>query len=432
MFQSIKNAISGKSQKEDTKVKPNSDTKAVSTKATSGLSSFGGMTSAQFKKQLENSGSANSASLAAPKLGSNVLKTLDQYKDNKPKEVIKVASTGSLAEEIATLYSEGGIKAATDMLSSHLNSNRGNVEHRFWYMLMDCHHAANNAAAFEKVALAFAHRFSTSPPSWHHEEGEEKKTMMAGKNIIILEPHFKVEHTEKFKEFLKSAKEEKFCRINVSQCKFDQIELAALIKLHKLFTELRRFQVMSVLMGDNNLINFCKTYINPNVSNKSLKAEFIDNEQIFWLLYLEILQWKGKQEEFENLALDYAMKFEISPPGWEQNGIMSIDKISNSDSDSDESNIVLEKALSLNNIQSLLDIIKADFEKSSKSEIDLINVERIDFSSAGSISHFIQEIWSNEQHVNKKVILKHPNEMILVLLEMVGVTEFVEIVPRKR
>jgi len=36
-----------------------------------------------------------------------------------------------------------------------------------------------------------------------------------------------------------------------------------------------------------------------------------------WLLALELLQWQQERDAFENLAVDYAVAFELSPPSWE-------------------------------------------------------------------------------------------------------------------
>lgn len=339
----------------------------------------------------------------------------------------------AFAQELATIYSEGNLKYVIDALRNHLNQNNGTVPQRFWYMLMDCYQVEQNKVEFEKVAIAFAYLFSTSPPSWFESDEGVKKNVMSGKNIMILEPHFKAVQTEKFKTFLISSKEEKFCRINVSPCKFELSEYVAIEKLYELFKNLRKNKVLAILMGDNNLINFCKTYINPVMSNKTLKTDFIENEQTFWLLYLEILQWKGLEEEFEELALEFAMKFEISPPGWEKNGAMSLDKDSKlTDISNDDNNPSLDKYLTSNNIDILLEMINRGFQKSNKAEIDLSNVDTIDFAAAGSISYQIQELWSNPSYSQKKVIFRYPNEMILTLLEMVGVTEFIEIFNRKR
>jgi hypothetical protein len=394
---------------------------------------FAGLNKNQMQNQINNAG--QNVKLSQPKITETIQQALEISKPkvaNNPSFSTTITSSFDLLQELATFYSEGESQPVIDRLRKYLNDNKGNVEHRFWYMLIDCYQVTDQRGEFDKVALSFAHKFGTSPPSWFEKEQEKKKGGLVGKNILILEPIFKQEHTVKFKDFFKSAKEEKFCRINVSSCKFEQSEISAIQNLHKLFTDLRKYRTLSILMGDNNLVTFCKNYINPNVTNKTLSQIFVNNEQICWLLYLEVLQWKGKQEEFENIALEYAMKFEISPPGWENEGVMSISTQHSEVVENDESHIQLDSILTVNNIETLIEYIKKDFEDKSESIINLASVQRIDFSGAGSISHFLQEILLLDKNKNKKVIFKYPNEMILILLEMLGVTEFVEIIPRKR
>lgn len=333
------------------------------------------------------------------------------------------------AQGLATAYSENNSDYVIEKLRDYLNQNNGQVPQKFWYMLMDCYQADNKKEEFEKAALSFAQIFHTSPPSWFETENLAKNTVMSGNNIMILEPQFKLSQTEKFPAFLKAAKSEKFCRINVSPCKFELSEVKAILKLLELFKNLRKSKVLAVLMGDNNLINFCKNYIKPDLSNKMLKDDFIAEEANIWLLYLEVLQWKGMKEEFEDLALDYAVTFEISPPDWDDNGVMRLDKNHKFELDEEPE---LERIINSSNVSLLLEMIEKQFAKSKKPEINLSFVEAIDFAAAGSISYKIQELWMNPSNQNKKINFIHPNEMIVTLFDMVGVTEFVEILPRNR
>lgn len=414
-------------------VQKDTNDKTIATKESKLKGTFGGLSGEQIKKQIELSisGQQNS-SLVQSKVGDKAKESLASYQKEKHEE-IKVTSNDSLEQELATIFSEGDTNTTINMLRKYLNENKGAVDKRYWYMLMNCYEVIQSKQDFEKVALSFAHLFGTSPPSWIYEDIKNKESMVSGKNIMILDTSLKMEHTQKYKDFLLAAKEEKFCRINLSPCKFEQSEIAALQQLHKLMKDLRKNQVLSVLMGDNNLISFCKMYIQQQ-NVKNLKQDFLEQEELFWLIYLEILQWKGQQEEFENIALEYAMKFEISPPGYEDKGVMKIEKLTNSMAkilETTEEEIELEKELSSNNIENLLKLIEKNFEENKNAEIDLKKVDRIDFAAAGSISYKIQELWSHEMHTGKKVIFKNPNELILTLLEMVGVTEFVEIIPRK-
>ena len=44
----------------------------------------------------------------------------------------------------------------------------------------------------------------------------------------------------------------------------------------------------------------------------------------FWLLLIEVYQTQGNQEIFENLAVDYAVTYEVSLPSWENAGASQI------------------------------------------------------------------------------------------------------------
>lgn len=344
-----------------------------------------------------------------------------------------IPPTSAIEEEIATTFSEGEDALSIQIIQNHLKQNNGKMEPRVWFMLMDIYQALGDVQGFDKTALSYAQEFGASPPSWFGADTGAKKqeNMGGGKNIIILEQIMKKEYIDKFKELYKAAKKENFCRINVSQCKFEQNSTEILEKFLKLLLDLRKAKVVSVLMGDNNLISFCKKFIEDPKFKENLNADFSENEQLFWLIYLEVLQWKGQQEEFEKIAITFAEKFEISPPGWDDSGVMDLTKISKEHIDNLDS-IGLDRSLNVNNTEPLLNFIKREFDKGQDAEVDMSNIDRIDFSAAGSISYHIQDLWSTPIYSNKKVILKHPNELIIILLHMVGVTEFVYIIPRNR
>ncbi len=353
--------------------------------------------------------------------------------DSLLEQTVTVEATSPIEEEIATVFSEGDDDSSISIIKNYFKQNNGKVEKRIWFMLLDIYQIKNDKEEFDKAALAFAQEFGTSPPSWFGKENtdDKKDAMNGGKNMIILEPILKPEYAEKFKELFKSAKKENFCRINVSQCKFEQNSPEMLEKFLKLLWDLRKAKVVSVLMGDNNLIAFCKKAI---TGSDSLPVIFEENEQLLWLIYLELLQWKGLQEEFENLALEFAEKFEISPPGWDDKGVMELSNANKQTKDENNSNkkLVLDRDINGNNLEPLLNFIQVAFEKGTNAEIDMTSINRIDFGAAGTISFHIQELWSNPSFANKKVIFKYPNELIIILLHMVGATEFVYIVPRNR
>lgn len=390
----------------------------------SGGQTFGGQSHKQLMQKIKD-GNAGVDVLSRPRLPQEIM---DKLTTNNGYSVSITESTKSedLEQELAVLYADGRIDVVIDALRKYLNNNKGDVLQRFWYMLLDCYQITDQKADFDKVALSFAHKFHTSPPSWLKKE--EKKGGIVGKNVLILEQALNLEHVSIFKDFLKSAKEEGFCRINISGCKFEKSDVLAVQLLHRLFLDLRKNKVLSVLMGENNLTTFCKQYMNPNSFNKNLVAEFMENEQICWLLYLEVLQWRGKQEEFEANAIEYAVKFEISPPGWDNGGVMKITE--KKDEKEVDGAADITGVLTPNNIGAFIDVIKKEIKVRNHVEIDLATVTRIENSAFSIMSGFLQEVVSNFK--GKKITFKYPNELLLVLLEVSGITEIIEVTHRKR
>jgi anti-anti-sigma regulatory factor len=49
----------------------------------------------------------------------------------------------------------------------------------------------------------------------------------------------------------------------------------------------------------------------------NIEKERRDPSDVCWLLKLETLRYLGQQENFEDLAIDYCVTYEVSPPSWE-------------------------------------------------------------------------------------------------------------------
>ncbi len=425
------------------KEKPdNNSAKAGSGK---GGATFGGMSNQKIMDALAKGKSSSTAQiqLTSQTLSESAMKAMDDLKVTTGGSGIKVAQSSSLQEEIATMFAEGEIKSAIDFLRKHITSNQGKVEQRYWFMLMDIYQINNQQLEFEKAALLFARTFNCSPPSWPESSKLEKTNSLTGKNLLIL---VKLHDADKeiMKEFSKSAKEEKFCRIDVSKIKFDDCNLGGFNMLLQTMYELRKSKVLSVLLGENHLLNFCRQYmkIGPdgqplaNVNVSSLNSQYVQNETIFWLLYLEIMQWKNRPDEFEDAALNYAVNFEQSAPGWDDNGVMRIESSiiqqQMTQIDEEDDTLKIEKIITNNNVQPIFDYIQEQVSEKGISSIslDLKNVDRFDFASAGSFLSYMQIF--QESNSGKKVVLRHPNELVLCLFETIGLNEFLHIEPKIR
>lgn len=413
------------------KVKPNSASESIRKSKTTG--SFYGMSEQEVEKQRKQTHRPKGSSLSGGNLGEQAIASLKKYTSDD-NDVVKPMAT-NLLEELAMLYSQENTgNVYIEKLRHHVNSHEGNVEKEFWYMLMDAYQVLNNRESFERTAYSFAQFFSASPPSWHVDENR-KPHVLAGKNILIFDGSIHEEELliEKFKDFFKSAKIEKFSRINLNQCDFENSDFKALNRLYEMMLKLRKNKIVTTLMADNKLIDFCKSYMQSDTLGfvkTGTNVDFLNNEAFFWLWLMETLQWKGEEYEFEQIALEYAMKFEISSPGWEEQGIMQTEQ----NMDLEVSHCEIDSYINKNNISNLLEIIQNDLKNYDKSIVDFSKVNRLDYASACKITHLLQEINNDEDDdlSRKDVIFKHPNQMVEVLLRLSGVGEYARILPRKR
>lgn len=377
------------------------------------------------------------SSLVTPTMTKSASQAIERAKvsqdssNDMKKNSILAAEDNDKILEITNIYAEGDSKTAIELLEAILNKNRGQVEKKFWFMLMDLYQITNQQQKFEKSAILFANVFKSSPPSWTNSQSSGNNSIV-GKNVLLISNSLNMNEVNRFKEFLKNAKEKKFARIDASKLKLETSDIDGLNLLLRTMYDLRKYKVLSVLMGENNLINIAQQYINYNEDTKKhLLERFVAHEQIFWLLYLEVLQWKGRIDEFHEVAMEYAMKFEISPPGWDDKGVMKVEEESIKKSLMEEE-VAMEKVFTSNNINTLFAIISNKIQKSNKVEIDFSAVERIEFSSTGALGHYLQQLSIEDSTKNVRVTLKHPNELVYSLLELAGITQFLNVIKKAR
>ena len=84
--------------------------------------------------------------------------------------------------------------------------------------------------------------------------------------------------------------------VELSGCKLMQEGLSACRKKGKLLQ----------LVGVEHLIDVVKEQVVADGHGTE--------DRLAWLLLFELYQWLGKEAEYEDLAIEYAVNFEISPP----------------------------------------------------------------------------------------------------------------------
>lgn len=340
----------------------------------------------------------------------------------------------SVVEEAAIIFASGDEATAADMLTRFLINSKGNADRRVWFMLLDVFHAMGKRGEFDKIALNYAQKFGASPPSWDATSealthgttnGSGAGQKNTGDNILILEGALRGDSLLKIKAFISAAKATKTCKIDISRLKMEHSDVAGLSSLLNAMKDMRKYRVAATLMGENHVAKWLLTKITEAKETKDRQF------QTHWLLYLEILQWRGVKEEFEDLSFEYTMAYEESGPDYRDNEVMTIETTSEIDDDSsaasDES-IVLQGEITQNVLNKLMESMNSVISSRGKVRIDFNNVLRMDFSTAGMFSTTLAGLGLSPQNI----IITGASEPIVALMDLVGVSSMVSFVPRKR
>lgn len=388
---------------------------------------FGGLTSDKIMKEIGKSASGKQSNvLTSSTISEQSKNALNVIKQNNQSETAKYLD-GTLLSELAIKFADGNDGFVEHKLKTYIASNQGQVAPEYWYMLLDYYITTNNQKSFENVAITYSRSYNCSPPSWNSSQ-EIVETHNVMQNIIILQKLTAAEKVE-IKNFFKKAKTQKYCRIDVSKLRFENSTIEGVNLFLNLMYELRKNQVVSLILQENIITDFCIKYmkIPGKIQPQKLDPNYIGNEKVLWLLYLEILQWKNRKEEFNEIATHYMNHFEESATGWDDNGPMKVEASIQSISQNVQINNNFNSQINNSNIKQITNFI----EKNENSEImvPFQFIHRFDFTSSTIFFDFLKKF--KEKYPLKTIELIEPNQFIITLFDMLEINQIATIKSKK-
>lgn len=325
-------------------------------------------------------------------------------------------AVGGLApelEEAAVLYANGKVGETAALLNRYLLDHPDSRDPLPWYMLFDLYEASGQAAPFEDAAVDFAVKFERSPPTWSPRNRPQAASQPAP--VMV--------YGEKYGS-LERVKQGRF---------FQDAELAPHVRLDFSKTQSPDEETAIALLGDILRLNDMKKPIEliggPGFAVRLDAARQGGRlTESGWFLLMAVLQLLGKQEDFENIAVDYAVGFEVSPPSYTppleipvRGGGGSGPAVATGPS------FPLSGAIVPGNEGQFLALKRFAADK-QQVEVDLSQVSRIDFAVIGLLLETLIEI----SQAGCKVVFKEGNELVNTLLQLVGVNQFATVLGRAR
>ncbi len=317
-------------------------------------------------------------------------------------------------EEAAVLFANGKIGETATLLNRYLLDHRDNHDPLPWYMLFDLYEMSDQAAPFEDAAVDFAIRFERSPPTWTPHD--KPKRVIAPAPLMSYGEKYGTLERVKQGRFLQDAAHAPYVRLDVSKTLAPEEEtanaiLSDIVQLH----EMRK--PVELIGGPGFAVRLDAARQGNRLTESG------------WFLFLAVLQLLGREDDFENVAVDYAVAYEVSPPSYTQ----PLPLPSKSSAADVRVTQTPENAFKLTGqigpgSEVQFDALKKYAQGRKQVEIDLSQVSRIDFSVVGLLLETLIAISGN----GSKILFKEGNELVNTLLHIVGASQFSVVLGRTR
>ena len=328
-------------------------------------------------------------------------------------------------QEAAVLYASNHADAAIALLAAEIKDPTGRNNKQAWIMLFDLYQATANRTEYDALSMLFTVKFEQSPPAWLEGPGESsdprRNQSRERKDFFAFKPstggEISATDIEKFRAFAESMGS---VRLDVG--KIGAIGPEEAMLLAGALTHLRQKKLP---MWFNHL----------EALEKVLRAAFnekaTDGQKPYWMLLFEILILQGKAQDFEDLGLQYAVAFEVSPPSWEVyvNPVAEASKataVPAPAAEPQDEGFAMKGVVSASSANQIAEL---NTWAAARSEVvvDMAKVLRVDFGFTAAFFDVVKAI----QLAGKRVILANLNELNAALLEAMGVNRYAILVRRK-
>jgi anti-anti-sigma regulatory factor len=333
------------------------------------------------------------------------------------------------AQEAAVLYSANHAPAATALLRAEIKDAMGRNNKQAWLMLFDLYQIADNRAEFDALALLFTVKFEQSPPAWIERsadtQGDPRRTQSRErKDFYAFKPGPDGELAADIAKFVAFAETQGTVRVDMG--KIGAITGADATLLAGALAKLRRAQMP---MWFNNVEAL------EGVLRAAFNEKTPAEQRPYWGLLFELYILQGNADAFEELALEYAVAFEVSPPNWEVY-VNSVAAAAAKAAPSTarpatpaagpDAGFEVKGVISSASANQIADL-NAHAASRTEVVVDMGKVLRIEFAYTSTFFDVVKAI----QLAGKRVILTGLNEVNAALLEALGVNRYAILVRRK-
>lgn len=313
------------------------------------------------------------------------------------------------AEEAAMLYANGQDAAVRLRLENATRLYRSGAGERLWLMLFDLFRVGGQKGPFEALGIEYAQAFEKSPPGW--QEAVRAAPVLIKAGTVLFKGDLTGDNEAAFATVRQALATNQHLRLDLAKVR--RLDDAGCERLLSLLQQAHKSRHEVELLNRDHVAGLLDSRVVPGQQS----------DRACWLLKLEFCQLYGQQEVFEELAIQYAVNFEISPPSWEAQRVAA----------PGPDPLVLAAA---DDLMAEAYVIKGEVKSSRFGDllaysaandpvlIDCSRVTRMDFLSAGALLNVLTTI----KGTGRQIVFRHPNHLVAELFRVVGLRAVAEVV----
>jgi ABC-type transporter Mla MlaB component len=314
----------------------------------------------------------------------------------------------SPVDEAAILYASGQPDMAERMLQGILAGG----DRRAWHMLFDLYCIQHREKEFEQLALDYAMRFETSPPVWQKlgATGAPGKPQQDKAASLELPGLLDKNAAATLREGINATDKKAVVRIDFSR--IEMVDESGADECAKVLGAARKAKRKLQVSGVDRLIALLQDLTRATHSRA-----------VHWLLLLELYQTLGQQDNFEDLAVDYAVRFEVSPPSWSE--VQAAEVVQAQAAEPLDDALRLAGEITPAN-DSALQQFGGYAATHGEVVVDLSQVTRVDYGSVSQLISVLMQCLGS----GKPITLRGHNALIHELFRVMGIDQLAQLLPR--
>lgn len=327
-----------------------------------------------------------------------------------------------------------------------------------WMVLFDFYRSLDLPEQFDQLAVSFVHKFGMSAPQWYSLPGRVAEHLAAKQQAQAPEepvaPAAEAESHEDEGQSVKTLEGWIAPRLldaeAISQLRVEILQMPKPWTMD--WSDVVRIspegagalsQMMQQWAKDTHDINWIGVENLLNILGDTAPTGVKDADPAYWMLRLDVLRLSNRPEVFDEIAIDYCVTYELSPPSWEpaqarvkllddsvsplSQSLSHVSEVSMSFVESQMHNEVefiqvasLELAGQLiGDIGPILSDLDTQLGQSVSLDIDCAHLLRVDFIAAGDLLNWVLARRSEDRAVN----FINPHRLVALFFGAMGINE---------